>query len=138
MPIWERYDQRNSVTNVGDHVNTNVLTNEEDTDNFQNADLIIVDGIITILTSTDDLCGVRLVVMPEVVVTGSITEDLPTPDSRAVWYSFFCGRGPLVFRMKSKKTIPPQNKLWVTAWKAQGTSVTAIDVGLMLLLQLKH
>ncbi len=138
MPIWERYDKTTTITSVGAHSNFELLSNEEDTDNFQNADLVLVDGILTIITNTDDLCACRLIVAHEALVTGDLTEDVPAPDSRMVWYTFYVGRGPLVFRMKSKKTVPPQNKLWLQMWKAQGGNSTIMHAGILLLMQLKH
>lgn len=138
MALWERYDQTSTLTTVGSHFNTEILYNSEDTDNFQNADLVLVDGIVTIITDTDDLCGVRFVLLPDVVASGSISMDDPDPDSRQVWYSFFCARGPLVFRLKSKKTLFPQHKLWMTVWKARGTASTVINTGEQFLMQLKH
>ncbi len=138
MPIWERYQNQGTVVAEGNHVNILTLNNEEDTDNFQNADLVFVDGILTVLTDTDDLVGVRLLVLHDSILTATITEDDPTPDDRAVWYTFFCGRGPLVFRLRSKKTLPSRHNLWLQYWKASGSTSTIVRTGVMVLMQLKH
>ncbi len=138
MPIWERYDGEGGVTAVGNHINTEVFHNEEDTDNFQNADVIIVDGILTVITDTDDLVGIRTLVCPELLTTVDLTEDNPGPHDRMVYYSWFAGRGPLVFRLRSKKTIPPEHKLWMQVWKARGTTLTDVKWGLHVFLHLKH
>ncbi len=138
MAIWERYDQSTILASVGTHTNTEVLHNEEDTDNFQNADLVLVDGIVTIVTNDDNLVGVRFIIAHEALVDADLDENVPSPDSRMVWYSFFAARGPLIFRLKSKKTLFPQHKLWLQVWKAQGTNTTTIRTGEMVLMQLKH
>ncbi len=138
MPIWERYDRGNTLVAAGFHVNDSVLLNEEDTDNFQNADIVIVDGIVTVVTDTDDLVGVRLMVIHNSLASADINEDAPKPHEPQVYYSWYCARGPLVFRLRSKKTIPPGHRLWLQTWKAQGGNSTVCRVGLHLFMQLKH
>ncbi len=138
MPVWERYDIDPVVTAQGDHSNTAVFHNEEDTDNFQSADVVIVDGIVTVLTNTDDLCGVRMLIASELLLTGDLTEDQPNPHDDQVYYSWYVGRGPLVFRLRSKRIVPPEHKLWVQVWKARGSTATTVAVGLHLLFVVKH
>ncbi len=138
MPVWERYDGSHSVTAVGNHVNQEVFANAQADENFEASDVVGVDGILTVITDTDDLCGLRLIVAPEEMVTADITEDVPQPHNRMIWYSWFVGRGPMVFRLRSKKTVPPEHKLWITGWKAQGSSATAIRWGLHVLWVVKH
>ncbi len=138
MAIWERFATNTQLTGSGSHTNSEILHNQEDTDNFQNADIVFVDGIVTIHTDTDDLCGVRFIVAHEVLTTGDLTEDVPSPDSGMVWYSHFVARGPLVFRYRSKKTLRPQHKLWCQMWKQIGSTQTQLNVGIQLFEQLKH
>ncbi len=138
MAIWERYQGEQSVTTVGVHANTEVFHNQEDTDNFQNADIVGVDGVLTVLTADDDLIGIRLLVCHELLTSGDLHEDDPTPDAPQVWYTFFAGRGPMVFRLRSKKTVPPQHKLWVQSWKAAGSLTTSVKFGILIYWQLKH
>ncbi len=138
MAIWERYDQVSNLLNVGDHVNTQLFHNQATSDNFQSADIVVVDGIVTVLTNTDDLVGVRLLVVDEGLVDADLTEDDPAPHHHSVYYSWFCGRGPLVFRLRAKRTIPPEHKLWLQAWKAQGGSQSAVRTGEHFYMQLKH
>ncbi len=138
MPIWERYHGLVTLSTAGSHVDTEIFKNEEDTDNFQSADVIIVDGILTVITDTDDLIGVRLIVAPEVMDAADLTQDSPAPHDRMVYYSWFAARGPLVFRLRSKKTIPAENKLWMQIWKASGSSSTNTRYGLHLFMHLKH
>ncbi len=141
MAIWERYDLSNSHTTNGAHRNHEIFHNQEDTDNFQNADVVLVDGIVTLHTNGDDLLGARFIVAYEGLVDADLTEDSPTPDSGMIWYTFFFCRGPLVFRMKSKKTIPPQHKLWLQVWKTASSGATEVSeykAGMLLLEQLKH
>jgi len=138
MPVWERYVNDASLSAVGAHSNSMVFENNEDTDNFQNADVVAVDGILTVHTDTDDLMGVRLLVVPTGLVDADLTEDYPRPDDAMMWYSFFAARGPTIFRLKSKKTIPPDYALWIQQWKASGTTATTTRIGLHVLWVLKH
>lgn len=138
MPIWERYAKANTLGAQGVHANDELFLNKEDTDYFQNADVVVVDGIITVVTDTDDLVGVRLLVVNENFLDAELTEDDPTPGSPLVYYTWFAARGPLVFRLRSKKTIPVDHKLWLQTWKALGSTATIIRVGLLLLYQVKH
>ena len=136
MAIWERYQNTYSVTAVGAHVNTDILSNEAAAENFQSADLVIVDGIVTITSSTTDLVGVRLLIQDE-EETGQ-TEDDPEPHHPAVYYTWFAGQGVQSFRLRSKKTLPPEHKVVLQCWKAGGTLPTQVHVGLLLYIQLKH
>ncbi len=138
MSVWERYHNRVSVTAAGDHVNEQVFFNQQADENFEASDVIAVDGILTILTDTDDLVGIRLLVAPQQMLTSDLTEDSPAPHNRMVWYSFFAGRGPMVFRLRSKKTVHPSHKLWIQVWKATGASVTLVSWGFHVLWVVKH
>ncbi len=138
MPVWERYNGGSTVVAVGDHVNTEVFHNFQADENFEASDVVGVDGILTVITDTDDMCGIRLLVEPEGVLTAALNEDQPQPHSREVWYSFFAARGPMVFRLRSKKTVPPEHKLWIQVWKAQSATSTAIRWGLHVLWVVKH
>lgn len=138
MPIWERYSAAPPLTAVNAHAENEVFVNDEDTDNFQNADVVAVDGIFTVHTDTDDLVGVRLLVVPVPLTDAVITQNDPRPDDQMVWYSFFAARGPMVFRLRSKKTVPPNYRLVVQSWKERGGNLTIINWGLMVLWVLKH
>jgi len=133
--VWEQYDIEKTFTTPATQ-QSELFQNEEDTDNFQSADIVGVDGIITIITDTDDLCRVRLLIAPE-SNDGSDVAAIPF-HSPGQWYSWFCARGPLVFRLRSKKTIPPEHKLWMQTAKVRGSSTTVIRVGAMFLWVLKH
>ncbi len=136
MAVWERYDGGVSHTAEGSISNLFVFNNEEDTDNFQSADIFVVDGLITLHTDTDDLMGVRLLILPDSVTPTS--EDQPKPHERSVYYQWFTARGPVVHRLRSKKTIPAEYRMYMQIWKASGTTATTLRYGLQLLLQMKH
>ncbi len=138
MPVWERYSTNQTLAALGSHVNVEIFHNTEDTDNFQEADVVGVDGIVTVITNTTDLIGVRLLVLNELITSGMFGENDPAPHEAAVWYSWFAANGPLVFRMRSKKTIPSKHKLWLELWKEQGTASTVVNVGLQVLWVMKH
>lgn len=132
MANWERYTFFQTVTAVGDHQNQ-VQEVNADLPDQRNADLVAVDGILTVLTNTDNLVGLRLLILDDTIATANITEDNPGPHESSVWYNFFAGRGPMVFRMRSKKTLPPNHNLWIQVWKASGTDATAVHVGFQIL-----
>ncbi len=138
MPVWERYHNAQTVAAAGDHNNQEIFANAQGDENFEASDVVAVDGILTVITDTDDLCGVRLIVAPEEMVTADINEDVPQPHNRMVWYSFYAARGPMVFRLRSKKTVHPEHKLWITVWKASGTTSTTLRWGLHVLWVVKH
>lgn len=138
MPVWERYHGGDVISTAGGSITTEIFANAQADENFEAADLVIVDGIITFLTDTDDLCGARLLVVPEEVLIGALTEDAPQPHSDLVYYSWFLGRGPMVFRLRSKRTVPPEHKLYMQTWKAVGSATTTIQYGMHLLFVLKH
>ncbi len=138
MAIWERYSFAGTLSTEQSFANTELFHNEEDTDNFQNADVVIVDGIVTVITDSDDLCGVRLLIAHELLLTASLVYGNPGPSDVMNYYQWFVGRGPLVFRLRAKRTIPPQFKLWAQIFKEKGTTSTAIRGGLLAYMQLKH
>ncbi len=138
MPVWERYDGESSITAEGIHSNTQIFANAQGDENFEASDVVGVDGILTVITDSDNLCGVRLIVAPEEMGTADLTEDVPQPHNRMVWYSWFVARGPMVFRLRSKKTVHPEHRLWITVWKARGTDVTLVRWGLHVLWVVKH
>ncbi len=138
MPVWERYDGTVTQGAAGSHANTEIFANAQADENFEAADVVAVDGILSVITDTDDLMGIRLIVAPEEMVSADMNEDVPQPHSRLVWYSWFAARGPMVFRLRSKKTVPAEHKLWVTVWKAQGGTSTILNWGLHVLWVVKH
>lgn len=138
MPVWERYDGANTVSAAGDHANNEVFHNFQADENFEASDVVIVDGIVTFITNTDDLCAARLLIVPEEILTATLTEDVPQPHNDMVYYSWYVARGPMVFRLRSKRTIPPEHKLWIQLWKANGSTSTSIRWGMHLLFVVKH
>ncbi len=138
MPVWERYHGGQSLAAEGSHVNVELFHNLQADENFESSDVVIVDGILTTITDTDALCGVRLLVVPEEIVTGTLTEDVPQPHNQMVYYSWFVARGPMVFRLRSKRTVPPEHKLWIQLWKASGSAATILNYGIHLLFVVKH
>lgn len=140
MPVWERYDGAATLTAQGDHLVTEVFHNFQADENFEASDVVAVDGIFTAITNTDNLCGVRLIVAPEEMTAADMNEDVPQPHSGLVWYQWYVARGPMVFRLRSKRTVPPEHKLWVIQWKSAngGTDATLLRWGLRMLWVVKH
>ncbi len=134
MAEWIRGSIHDSLGAAGAHVNTEETQLHNQTDNiFEDSDLVIVDGFLTIMTDTDDMCGFRFVRQQEGIVAGDFSELVPAENDPAIWYSMFVGRGPLVYRLISKFTIFPQYKLWATSWKEDGSTTTILHAGYRLL-----
>ncbi len=138
MPIWERYDGTTSIAAIGEHSNRELFHNVQADENFEASDVVVVDGIVTFITDTDDLVGARLLVVPEEILTATLNEDVPQPHNDMVYYQWWISRGPMVFRLRSKRTVPPEHKLWMQLWKARGANATNAHFGIRLLFQVKH
>ncbi len=95
----------------------------------------VVDGYITIIMDTDDLCQVRLYgPVPGFASTGDFSFATPERNEALNWYWFNCGRGPLVFRVRSKRTFHELEELFMSCAKLRGSAATLINVGWQLLL----
>lgn len=138
MPVWERYHGNTQLTAEGGSVTTQLIANAQADENFESSDLVCVDGIVTFITDTDDLCGSRLLVVTDQITISNLTEDEPQPHSQEVYYSWFLARGPMVFRLRSKRTVPPEHQMGMQIWKASGTTQTEIRWGVHLLWVVKH
>ncbi len=138
MANWVRTSTGASVSGAGAHSNSEWTALHNQVDNlFEAQDLFIVDGFIHVQTDTDDLCGVRLMVLPEEMVTGDFTETVPEENSPLIKYSWWCSRGPLPYRIRSKILVPPQHKVWFTIWKEVGSTLTQVNVGARVLVVAK-
>ncbi len=138
MAIWERYSQQTNLSTVATHTNFQIFTNSQTDELFESSDVVIVDGIVIVHCDTDDLCGFRLLILPPNVTSGEIDENDPAPFDPAVYYSWFYSRGPLVFRLRSKKTIFPGYSLWGQSWKEKGSNLTLLNSGEHLYFQVMH
>ncbi len=134
MALWIRGSVSSTLGSVGSHSNTEESQLHNQTDNvFEDSDLVIVDGFLTLITDTDALCGFRFVRRPEEDVDGDINENDPQEGDPRIWYSMFHARGPVTYRLRSKFTIFPQHKLWSTSWKEAGAASTVLSAGWRLL-----
>ncbi len=136
MAFKDRFDGGGTLAASGDHLNTEVIHNDAPVDVWEAHSLTIVDLSLTVITDTDDVCGVRLLCpVSELLLSGDLTENNPKPEDPMVWYSWYAARGPLVFRVRTKRTIGPEFSLWVQTWKAQGATSTIIRWGMNYLIQ---
>ncbi len=135
---WERFSKTSTLTTVGLHSNSELFHNAghpaSGGDNLVQRDVVIVDGIVTIHSDTDALIGTRLVVANELIVDGDLSDTIPEEHSDMIYYSWFTARGPSYFRLRSKKSIHPEEKLWLTIWKEQEATSTIVHAGLRLFL----
>ncbi len=137
MAIWQRFSGTATLGTPGAHSNFEVLINGQESDAFESKDLVIVDGIVVVHCNTDELMGMRFIIAEETIVTGDLNELAPLPHSDMVYYSWFFSRGPLVFRLRSKRTIPNEYTLWAQLWKEQGGTSTVTHWGAHLYIQQK-
>jgi len=90
----------------------------------------IVDGYVTIITDTDDLAQVRMFgPVPGFASSGDFAFSTPTRSEAVNWYWLNCGRGPMVFRIRSKRTFENLEEFWMAPVKLQGSSATNIRAG---------
>ncbi len=95
----------------------------------------VVDGYVTIITDTDDLCQVRLYApVPNFAAAGDFTFATPLRKEYICWYWLNCGRGPMVFRIRSKRTMGLSEEIWGGIVKLRGGNSTEVHVGWQFLL----
>ncbi len=95
----------------------------------------IVDGYVFILTDTDDLCQVRLLgPMHNVISSGDFSFTTPGRHEAVSWYWLGCGRGPVIYRIRSKRTFNAEDELWIMGVKLRGSVLTQIKIGWQFLL----
>ncbi len=128
--LWEAFSFESTLTAKGTGAAVELFHNEVDDHLFASAPITIVDGICTLITNTDDLFLVRFVVASEQLNSGQI--QALQRHQRQIWYGFYASRGPLVFRMPSKKTLWPEDKLWVDFFKAEGSSASIVRGGIQI------
>ncbi len=133
--LWEEFSAVGSLSTQGTSSATELFHNEVDDHLFASAPITLVDGITTINTDGDDLWIVSYVVVNEALTSAQV--QALQRHEKAIWYSFYAVRGPLVFRMRSKKTIHPEEKLWVRFFKAGGNTAENARVGLQML-EVRH
>ncbi len=129
--LWEEYDQSyTGITTEGSNFAIEIFHNEVDDHIFASAPITIVDGIVTLYSDGVAFWKVRLGVFPELYVAQDI-EDLPAHDSQW-YYRWFHSGGPLVYRLRAKRTIPPEHKLWIYFEKRYNAVSANIYAGEML------
>ncbi len=95
----------------------------------------VVDGYVTIITNSDDLCQVRLFgPAAEFADPSDFTFLKPARKEFISWYWLNCGRGPMVFRIRSKRTFSRLEECWGVICKLRGATTTEVHVGWQLLL----
>ncbi len=98
-------------------------------------DRTVVDGYVTIITDTDNLCQVRMwAPAPGFTAAGDFSFASPVRREAINWYWFNCGRGPMVFRLRSKRTFAQSQEWWMACAKLRGADATNVEVGIQYLL----
>ncbi len=122
MAEWIDWDESFTVSTTQTMVTPiNVFTNSA------NRDLTVVDGYVTILTDTDELCQVRMFgPVPGFASSGDFAFATPERKEALNWYWFNCGRGPMVFRIRSKRTFDPLQELWIGGVKLRGAGASTL------------
>ncbi len=130
--LWESYVKSRTLSALNSKNSDELFHNEVDDHIFASAPITVVDGIATLHTRGDDMMRVKLVVAHE-SFAGSDIEALGAHEVQN-WYNWFVSQGPLVFRLRSKRTIPPEHKLWATYEKVEGTASQIVTIGVNLLM----
>ncbi len=127
--LWEEYSSTASLVSAGATLALEIFHNEVDDHIFASAPITIVDGIVTIGTNIlADLVNVKLGVFPELYIAADV--EATPPHDPNWWYRWFVTGGPLVFRLRSKRTIPSEHKLWIRFTKALGSTTVVTVVGM--------
>ncbi len=133
--LWEDYSKTVNIATLNGQGALELFHNEVDDHVFASAPITIVDGIVTVHTNTDDMFRVKLIVAHELFASADVNA-LGSHESQN-WYRWFCVRGPLVFRLRSKRTIESEHKLWIQWTKVQGSTASDCHVG-MAFLMVRH
>ncbi len=127
--LWEEYSKTITLTTVGSRDSQEVFHNEVDDHIFASAPITIVDGIVTIMSDLGtDMSNIKLGIFPE-LYTSTDVEGVAAHDSQW-WYKWYVQGGPLVFRLRSKRTIRPEHKLWISGTKSLATNTTTVNCGM--------
>ncbi len=123
---WVRNTDQQTVT-----ANNSAGTEKVLIDNVQLPEhmVTIVDGIITLATDNDDMWAVRLLHLPQMVALTDLSASSPDESDRMIFYYWHCVRGPLVFRLRAKRTLHPGERLVLQTWKETGSTDQALKVG---------
>ncbi len=125
---WLRQAHNHVVTSNSVANNVELITPTFYDDNH----LTIVDGIFLMGSDSDDLWVVRLVHTPELIGTADLTASQPDGDDRMNYYYWHVNRGPILMRLRSKKTLFEEESLWLQSWKISGTSQQELNVGIQI------
>jgi len=130
--LWESYAKTSGLSTVLSTFAVEVFHNEVDDHIFASAPITVVDGIVTCTTDGEDLFRVALVIAHESLVAADV--QIVDPHEPLMWYRWHVSKGPLVFRLRSKRTIPVEHKLWVQWLKHIGGNTQNCHVGMNLLM----
>ncbi len=125
--LWEEYSWTFGLTTVNSQASAEIFHNEVDDHIFASAPITIVDGIVTIAADVHALTAIKLGVFPELYNSADVEATLP--HTSEWWYRWHATKGTLVFRLRSKRTIYPEQKLWWMAQKKQDVSLQDVYVG---------
>ncbi len=89
----------------------------------------IVDGIMTMITDNEDLWIVRLLHMPEIVGVADVDAANPDFNDRMNYYFWYAARGPVVFRLRAKRTLQDEETLRLQVFKRTGSVSATLNVG---------
>ncbi len=97
-------------------------------------DRTVVDGYVTLVTDTDNLCQVRMYApTPAFTSSGDFAFSTPARREAVNWYWFNCALGPMVFRLRSKRTFRPDQEWWIACAKLSGGTQSTVRVGIQAL-----
>lgn len=124
---WHRETYSQTVTaNASPGVEA-LLVNNLDSD--ESHLMTIVDGIITLKTDGDDIFSVRLLHIPEALTIATVSATIPDESDRMVYYHWHVAGGPLVYRLRAKRSLHAGERLYLQSWKETGSVESTLHVG---------
>ncbi len=89
----------------------------------------IVDGFLAVVTDQDEMCVVKLIgPVPDFAIAADFGFRVPERSEPISWYSFPAARGPLIYRIRSKRTVGPKEEIWAITEKIVASASTIVNV----------
>jgi len=129
MLTWLRNTDSQTATSNRDAGTENALLDNIDQPEDR---MTVVDGIITLVSSNHDIWTVRLLHLPEMVGLNDLNASTPGENDRMIYYSWHIAGGPLVYRLRAKRTLYSGERLVLQTWKETGSSEQTLHVGFQI------
>lgn len=80
----------------------------------ENRDITMIGYYLTVFCPTSLMYWARLVVVPEMIASGDLSDIVPEDDDAMVWAKHYAHAGvPGYFQIKSKRTLRPDDRCFI-------------------------